>query len=158
MRNVTKEAAGDSQQSFAISNTINTITCSSLSFTKTVLTFNTGDTYQIWKVIRSLDQPGLGKGDLLRGLPGRPAKWPQQVSEPCYSWNNFALEDGTARNLSSTEPSIKEGRDFFNETPKPGYTPYTYPHPLVSGELSPVRKMADDKKKRRNAGASSSSN
>lgn len=158
VRNVTKEAAGDSQQSFAISNTINTITCSSLSFTKTVLTFNTGDTYQIWKVIRSLDQPGLGKGDLLRGLPGRPAKWPQQVSEPCYSWNNFALEDGTARNLSSTEPSIKEGRDFFNETPKPGYTPYTYPHPLVSGELSPVRKMADDKKKRRNAGASSSSN
>jgi hypothetical protein len=158
VRNVTKEAAGDSQQSFAISNTTNTITCSSLSFTKTVLTFNTGDTYQIWRVIRSLDQPGLGKGDLLRGLPGRPAKWPQQVSEPCYSWNNFALEDGTARNLSSTEPSIKEGRDFFNETPKPGYTPYTYPHPLVSGELSPVRKMADDKKKRRNAGASSSSN
>ena len=26
---------------------------------------------------------------------------------------------------------VKEGRDFFNETPKPEYYgPYTYPHPL----------------------------
>jgi hypothetical protein len=158
VRNVTKEAAGDSQQSFAVSNSTNTITCSPLSFSKTLLTFNTGDTYQIWKIIHSLDQPGLGKGDLLRGLPGRPAKWPRQVTEPCYSWNNTALEDGTPRNLSSTEPSIKEGRDFFNGTPKPGYTPYTYPHPLVSGELSPAAKMAHDKKKRRDADASSSSN
>jgi hypothetical protein len=24
-----------------------------------------------------------------------------------------------------------EGRDFINDTPKPGYTPYTYPHPLT---------------------------
>ena len=23
--------------------------------------------------------------------------------------------------------------DYFNDTPMPGYTPYTYPHPLVSG-------------------------
>jgi hypothetical protein len=133
VRNITKEAAGDSHLSFAIANTANTITCSSLTFEDHIrLTFNTGDTYQIWKVVHSLDQPGLGKGDLLRGLPGRPAKWPRQTTEPCYSWNNTALEDGTPRNLSSTEPSIKEGRDFFNETPKPGYTPYTYPHPLVS--------------------------
>jgi hypothetical protein len=133
VRNITKEAARDFHQSFAIANTANTITCSSLSFDGPKLTFNTGDTYQIWKVVHSLDQPGLGKGDLLRGLPGRPAKWPHQVTEPCYSWNNTALEDGTARNLSSTEPSIKEGRDFFNGTPKPSYTPYTYPHPLVNG-------------------------
>ena len=27
--------------------------------------------------------------------------------------------------------TIKEGRDFFNEEPKPEYyKPYTYPHPL----------------------------
>jgi hypothetical protein len=133
VRNITKEAAGDRHQSFAIANTTNTVTCSSLTFEDQIrLTFNTGDTYQIWKVVHSLDQPGLGKGDLLKGLPGRPKKWPRQATEPCYSWNNTALEDGTARNLSSTEPSIKGGRDFFNETPKPGYTPYTYPHPLVS--------------------------
>jgi hypothetical protein len=149
VRNVTRELTRpknvENPQSFAISNTANTVTCSPLTFYPgNALTFNTGDTYQIWKVIHSLDQPGLGRGDLLRGLPGLPAKWPQQVTDPCYSWNNTALEDGTPRNLASTEPSIKEGRDFFNETPKPGYKPYTYPHPLVTGNPATPRKEEED--------------
>jgi hypothetical protein len=136
VRNMTQKAVAandvDKLQSFAISNTANTITCSALSFNaQKRLIFNTGDTYQIWKVVHSLDQPGLGKGELLAGLPGRPAMWPKQVTEPCYSWNNISKEDGRAIDLSSTEPSIKEGRDFFNDTPKPGYKPYVYPHPLV---------------------------
>jgi hypothetical protein len=148
VRNISQEALvrsnRDKIQSFAISNTANTITCSALTFFPgKVLKFNTGDTYQIWKVIRSLDQSGLGKGDLLRGLPGLPTKWPHQVTDPSYSWNNTALEDGTPRNLVSTAPSIKESRDFFNETPKPGYKPYTYPHPLVSGTPAPVANRAD---------------
>jgi hypothetical protein len=149
VRNITQEARAQSDrekiQSFAISNTSNSVKCSSITFYPgKVLTFNTGDTYQIWKVTHSLDQPGLGKGDLLTGLPGRPAKWPNQVTEPCYSWNNTALEDGRPINLSSSEPSIKEGRDFFNETPKPGYRPYTYPHPLVTGVSASTKKAADD--------------
>ena len=135
VRNITQKAAAanpvDTLQSFAISNTANTITCSALTVTGKRLTFNTGDTYQIWKIAHSLDQPGLGKGELLTGLPGRPAMWPKQITEPCYSWNNISKEDGRAINLSSTEPSIKEGRDFFNGTPKPDYKPYVYPHPLV---------------------------
>jgi hypothetical protein len=145
VRNITQEALARSHrkkiQSFATSNTSNTITCSALTFYPgKVLTFNTGDTYQIWKVAHSLDQPGLGKGDLLTGLPGRPAKWPNQMTEPCYSWNN--MQAGKPVNLSSTEPSIKEGRDFFNETPKPGYKPFTYPHPLVSGVSAPTIESA----------------
>src|SRR5439155_14254161 len=28
---------------------------------------------------------------------------------------------------------LQEGRDYFSDTPLPGYTPYTYPHPLVTG-------------------------
>jgi hypothetical protein len=28
---------------------------------------------------------------------------------------------------------IQEDRDFVNDTPMPGYTPYIYPHPLVTG-------------------------
>lgn len=28
---------------------------------------------------------------------------------------------------------LQEGRDYFNETTKPGYVPLVYPHPLVSG-------------------------
>jgi hypothetical protein len=138
VRNKTKEAAAtrdaDKLQSFAVSNTANTVECSSRSHFGTPLKFDTGDTYEIWKVIHSLDQPGLGKGDLLKGLPGLPAKWPNQVSEPCYSWNN--TQSGQARNLFSTEPSIEEDRDFFNGVPKPGYKPYTYPHPLISGTPS----------------------
>jgi hypothetical protein len=36
-----------------------------------------------------------------------------------------------ALSLRASQPSIKEGRYFFNETPKPAYTPFTYPHPLT---------------------------
>jgi hypothetical protein len=152
VRNITQEALARNNrekfQSSALSNTSNTIICSSLADSGKLLTFNTGDTYQIWKVIHSLDQSGLGKGDLLRGLPGLPAKWPHQVTDPCYSWNNTALEDGTPRNLASPEPSIKEGRDFFNETPKPGYVPYTYPHPLVSGTPVPATNTAEHRRRK----------
>jgi hypothetical protein len=156
IRNITAEARARNNrekiQSFAISNTSNAITCSAMTVSGKLLSFNTGDTYQIWKVVHSLDQPGLGKGDLLTGLPGRPAQWPNQVSEPCYSWNN--TQDGKPVNLSSTEPSIKEGRDFFNETPKPGYTPFTYPHPLVSGALVPTTKTAEKQRESKEATSS----
>ena len=27
---------------------------------------------------------------------------------------------------------LQEGRDYFNDTPMPGYTPFVYPHPLVT--------------------------
>jgi hypothetical protein len=160
VRNITQDARAQSAarkiQSFAISNTSNSLTCSSLTFYPgEVLTFNTGDTYQIWKVTHSLDQPGLGKGDLLTGLPGRPAKWPNQVTEPCYSWNNTALENGRAINLSSSEPSIKKGRDFLNETPKPGYEPYTHPHPLVTGNPATPRKTEEDRQRTADANSPS---
>jgi hypothetical protein len=147
LRNKTKEGKAakdaDKLQSFVVSNTSTTIDYSARTRGGPVfLTFNKGDVYEIWKINHSLDQPGLGKGNLLNGLPGLPAKWPSQVTEPCYSWNN--TQRGTAINLFSTEPSIKEGRDFFNETPKPGYKPYIYPHPLVSGVSLPVRHAAPD--------------
>ncbi len=136
LRNKTKEGKAardaDKLQSFIVSNTGNTIDYSERTRGGPVfLTFNKGDVYEIWKINHSLDQPGLGRGDLLRGLPGSPAKWANQVTEPCYSWNN--LQNGSAVKLSSTEPSIKEGRDFFNEMRKPGYKTYIYPHSLVSG-------------------------
>lgn len=147
VRNKTLEAGAatllDKLQSFVISNTANTITLSSLvhgapsfAHAPVPLTFNSGDTYQLWKVNHALDQPGMGKGDLLTGLPGQPAKWPHEVSEPCYSWNNH-YTDGRPVNLSSMEPCIEEGRDFLNETPKPRYKPFVYPHPLVSAGGAP---------------------
>ena len=33
-----------------------------------------------------------------------------------------------------------QGLDYFNDTPLPGYTPYTYPHPLTKG-LPPPGQM-----------------
>lgn len=78
-------------------------------------TFNTGQHYQIWKVITSLDQPGQGKGALLTltnlvtqhiisgakntdgtakslPYPSNFQDWPQRgyPLEPCYSWNNLS--------------------------------------------------------------------
>jgi hypothetical protein len=62
-----------------------------------------------------------------------------QVSSPLYLWNN-TYNDGLSgpsvfNNNGDCEESanvLQEGRDFYSNTQKPGYTPYTYPHPLVS--------------------------
>jgi hypothetical protein len=67
-----------------------------------------------------------------------------QVLDPIYNWgNNF---------LGSTTPSmviggtcgreaqhIVSGRDYVNNgtTPKPGYSSYTYPHPLSGSDTAP---------------------
>ncbi len=64
-------------------------------------------------------------------------------SEPAYIWGNSteplstALTDygGSAcTGPDSTVKYIVANRDYFNgTTAKPGYTPYTYPHPLTQG-------------------------
>jgi len=95
------------------------------------LRFNKGDRYEIWKVVTTLDQPGQGKSDLLAGLPALPKKWPHNVLEPCYSWNNKD-DNGNELDLHSVEGSIQEGRDYYNRTRKPNYAPYVYPHPLTA--------------------------
>jgi len=126
LRNVTKEAAVTSPsqilQAHIVSNSSTTINYG--GSLPAPLKFDTGDKYQIWKVIHSLDQAGQGKDDgTMNGLPATPAHF-SSITEPCYGWNNtFPLSTG--------QGSIKEGRDFFNGTPKPGYRAYTYPHPLT---------------------------
>jgi hypothetical protein len=114
-------------QSVIISNSPRKIT-----YFQTSMRFNHGDRYEIWKVVTTLDQPGQGKGDFLQGLPALPKRWPHNVVEPCYSWNNQD-ERGNELDLQSFEGSIMEGRDFFNRTPKPNYATYVYPHPLTAG-------------------------
>ena len=58
---------------------------------------------------------------------------------PCYAWNNTfngtPLRMQVSRGADANEAAtIKEGRDFFNEEPKPEYyKPFTYPHPLQHG-------------------------
>jgi hypothetical protein len=59
-----------------------------------------------------------------------------QVLEPAYEWNNItdsADMDFVASDEGLNPQHIKEGRDFYNDTERPGYTPFTYPHPLTLG-------------------------
>jgi hypothetical protein len=56
-------------------------------------------------------------------------------SYPLYLWNNKTAS-GNSVGMSCTAGQgcnhVQENRDYYNNgtTPKPGYTPYTYPHPL----------------------------
>ncbi len=63
--------------------------------------------------------------------PGTP-----QAQEPLYAWNNTlngAKADVTVHwGCSDVAVHIQENRDFYNDTPRPGYTPYPYPHPLTN--------------------------
>lgn len=109
------------------------------------LMFNKGDGFEIRKVLIALDQPGRGKGDLLTGhkpvnVRTGTATWPEQALEPVYSWNN--TNNGQNLDVSAYgEPTLVAGRDYYNQTPMPGYTPFIYPHPLVSEQ--PTRTLPD---------------
>ena len=91
-----------------------------------------------------LDQPGRGGG-----VTGA-----NQESIPLYSWNNGSLAtcatggacnnttfiklNGAAADQAAyikSTPHVNGQVDFVNNgsTPKPGYTPFIYPHPTVSG-------------------------
>jgi hypothetical protein len=65
-----------------------------------------------------------------------------QSHEPLYEWNNTINGENMDISLfnyfgcSTIEGHIQENRDFYNDTQRPGYTPYVYPHPLVSGDPS----------------------
>src|SRR5436190_8817507 len=66
--------------------------------------------------------------------PPLPPGWNNQVTEPCYMWNNGPEQV----RFSSGAGTIRAGEHFFHDTPMPGYTPYTYPHPLVTGTGTPT--------------------
>ncbi len=108
-----------------------------------------------WNLNRiQLDYPdvtGKGPGDYpLQDQPGRgidASLWdghtlpaPAQALTPLYEWNN-TLNGGTLDFVVKTgrETWIVSGRDFYNNTVMPGYTPYPYPHPL-RGYRFPGRK------------------
>jgi hypothetical protein len=118
----------DGASAIIVSNSNNTLTINQWISQN----FAAGNGYEIRKVLRALDQPGLGAqtGAMDRTHP----RWMQQADEPCYEWNNFGPNNTPIHFIGSGHStSILLGRDYFNETVKPGYTPYCYPHPLVSG-------------------------
>jgi hypothetical protein len=68
---------------------------------------------------------------------------PTQVLDPLYAWNNKCLSGSynasisvkdSCRNDICMVDHIQADRDYYDQTQKPGYTPYTYPHPLRGGD------------------------
>lgn len=61
------------------------------------------------------------------------------TSFPLYVWSN--TKNGAAAAIQCTDgcTHLQAGRDYFNNgtTAKPGYTPYTYPHPLANDAPRP---------------------
>ncbi len=116
------------------SNTSNTLTWIPNAYSGlATLSICAGDSVEIRRVIQAMDMPGRARGGLLANTfnPPRPLGWNNQVTEPVYAWNNGLMH------VNTTIPTIHEGEHFINGTPMPGYTPYVYPHPLVSGQPTP---------------------
>ena len=127
---IRRDAGGSPGFGEILSNTKNTITFSSGLFGN--LNFTPGNTFKIYKVSQAIDQPGRARGSLITGNPPvRPAAWNDQVTEPCYAWNN--ISGGTQQvGFGRGNLVVRPGEHYFNNTPMPGYTPYVYPHPLVT--------------------------
>lgn len=79
---------------------------------------------------RCIDQIGVGRGALLSGFSPSLPEWPGQIDDPAYAWNN-RVNGKVSPPISPTPTVVRMGRDVIH-SPKPGYTPYTYPHPLTA--------------------------
>jgi len=66
---------------------------------------------------------------------GSMSEGPTAYTYPLYVWSN--TKNGSVVGMQCTDGCnhVKSGRDYINNgtTPKPGYTPFRYPHPLQSG-------------------------
>ena len=79
------------------------------------MTFNNGDSYEIYKLIAALDQPGRGKGNLLADKdPVLTGSWPHQALEPVYAWGN-SYNNSQQLDVGSRYPTVQENRDFYNQ-------------------------------------------
>jgi hypothetical protein len=157
-----------------------------------MMPFNTGNHFQIRKVMQSLDHVGAGQCDLMGGGAGPIPRWLNQIIEPAYFFKNTF--NGTIVTSADvyTVYNLVENKDYyvqkeaFNGTSGVGvgpradrpatcakgvaywatdenklykamatntwtlyYTPYVYPHPLVTGTLPAPSSSALDKGKKR---------
>jgi hypothetical protein len=103
------------------------------------LSFSGSVTLEINKVDQTMYQIGVIGGTDLAGVDVPSAPWTNtQTVSAWYEWNNtreagadvdFSTSFGSGGDFST----INSGVNYFNNTAKPGYTPYTYPHPLIGG-------------------------
>jgi hypothetical protein len=160
IKNTNRNSVVYNKASYITGNTSNTITYVVYGSTDRGprYEFNTGDTYQIHRILTQLDQSGRGKGDQVRG--NRPINsttgtrwWTHEALEPCYSWNNVHTPSNDVYGYGSGNPTEIANRDYYNlgagfpaNTTPPAvsstYTaalngvayvgPFVYPHPLVT--------------------------
>lgn len=109
---------------FIASSTSNTVTVA-VTWNGSVDSWTNGEPYEIGTVIKGIDQPGAGSGDLT-SYSNTPA-WPNQTDEPIYIWAN----SGKTNISNAGYYCIVSGRDYTN-SPNPNYTVFTYPHPLIA--------------------------
>ena len=120
-----------------VSNTATTLTIQGNDGYSAQISFTAGDTYEIRRVNEALDQPGKGKGSLVTGTyttPLVPSGWFDEVTDPIYQWGNTSSDKTANFRINANESTIRANEHYFSVA-KPGYTPYTYPHPLVSGQV-----------------------
>jgi hypothetical protein len=125
VRDVTFPGANGAYGAMITDNTANTLTLKGPA--NTPINIPAGHAYEIRHVIQAMDQPCVGGGGAITGTPINPPPpgWNDQAIEGCYEWNNTNI--GWGLNTYFT----KDGVYSFHNTPMPGYTPYTYPHPLT---------------------------
>ncbi len=94
--------------------------------------WNAGDAFKVTNGYPAMDQIGRSRD------AGDDMVQPQTL-EPVYAWNNKyhgePCELKVRRFYPREEEYVQEGRDFFN-TRKPGYTPLSYPHPVVAADAA----------------------
>jgi hypothetical protein len=82
------------------------------------------------------NQPGMNGYHCFQ-QPGTGGPGPHQAV-PWYEYNNVGTGNMPANlNIKSDSSHVIAGRDFINDTPKPGYSPGPYPHPCAVNTLAP---------------------
>jgi hypothetical protein len=114
--------------------------------------WDTGDEYVITWGYPGLDQPGWAGPTTFNKDKATDTYFThsEQVLTPIYIWGNtfngspnalpgsLAFGSYTSTVQPDSDMFIQEGREWFDDGTKPSnYTPYTYPHPLRSGDLIP---------------------
>ncbi len=107
-----------------ISNTKSNLT---YYYGQSLILWTNGDGLKLYYVTNGMDTASMGKGDLITGDTAPPAFWPHQAIEGCYEWANTDV----AVHFGIPQPVIREGTNYFNNTPKPGYTLAAYPNGLI---------------------------
>jgi len=142
----TSEPIGTSQVNYTNFSLVTHNTSNSISFmgnttgTSATTVFNAGDACVLYLQQNVIDMPGMGQctgwvRDPITTMITNNAIALAQAIEPIYTWSNVI--NGAPVGTTNVYAVVRPGVHFIDGTPAPGYTPYPYPHPLVSGAPPP---------------------